>query len=126
MHMSSGADKTIHSDSVQKHKDFLFPAVSMYYQEPIALERGEGMYVWDESGNKYLDCFGGVLTTSVGHAHPRVTEAILTRSKSSTTFRRFTPTARNHGWRRSWPRSPLAIWRNHSSPTAAPKPTKPR
>ena len=53
------------SDSIQKHKDFLFPAVAMYYQEPIALERGEGMYVWDEGGNKYLDCFGGVLTCLV-------------------------------------------------------------
>src|SRR5215470_18678180 len=70
--MSSGG-----SDSVQKHKDFLFPAVAMYYQEPIALERGEGMYVWDENGNKYLDCFGGVLTTSLGHVHPHVTEAII-------------------------------------------------
>src|SRR5262245_40653236 len=74
--MSSGS-----SDSVQKHKDFLFPAVAMYYQEPIELERGEGMHVWDASGNKYLDCFGGVLTTSVGHVHPRVTEAIIDQVK---------------------------------------------
>ena len=74
--MSSGD-----SDSVQKHKDFLFPAVAMYYQEPIALERGEGMYVWDEGGNKYLDCFGGVLTTSVGHVNPHVTEAIIDQVK---------------------------------------------
>src|SRR5262249_36326751 len=74
--MSSGG-----SESVQKHKDYLFPAVAMYYQEPIALERGEGMYVWDEGGNKYLDCFGGVLTTSVGHVHPRVTEAIIDQVK---------------------------------------------
>ena len=59
-------NKTAISDSVQKHKDFLFPAVTMYYQQPIALERGEGMHVWDDAGNKYLDCFGGVLTTSVG------------------------------------------------------------
>ena len=53
------------SDTINKHKDYLFPAVTMYYQEPLALERGEGMHVWDEAGNKYLDCFGGVLTTSV-------------------------------------------------------------
>ncbi|MBO0860965.1 MAG: aspartate aminotransferase family protein [Chloracidobacterium sp.] len=79
--MSSGDNKTVQSDSVQKHKDFLFPAVAMYYQEPIALDRGEGMYVWDENGAKYLDCFGGVLTTSVGHAHPRVTEAIIDQVK---------------------------------------------
>lgn len=64
-------------DSVQKHKDFLFPAVGMYYQQPLALERGQGVYVWDEQGHQYLDCFGGVLTTSVGHVHPHVTEAII-------------------------------------------------
>ncbi len=69
------------SDSVQKHKDFLFPAVTMLYQQPIALERGEGMHVWDEQGNKYLDCFGGVLTTSVGHVHPHVTDAIIDQVK---------------------------------------------
>ncbi|HZS10396.1 MAG TPA: aspartate aminotransferase family protein [Blastocatellia bacterium] len=72
------------SDSIRKHKDYLFPAVTMYYQEPLALERGEGMYVWDEAGSKYLDCFGGVLTTSVGHVHPHVTEAIIDQVKKIT------------------------------------------
>src|SRR5262245_33474759 len=79
--MSANDDKTAISDSVQKHKDFLFPAVTMLYQQPIALERGEGMHVWDDQGNKYLDCFGGVLTTSVGHVHPHVTEAIIDQVK---------------------------------------------
>jgi 4-aminobutyrate aminotransferase-like enzyme len=47
------------SKIVQKHKDYLFPAVAMYYQEPLALVRGEGSYVWDDAGNRYLDAFGG-------------------------------------------------------------------
>ena len=63
------------SDTIRKHKEFLFPAVAMYYKEPLALVRGEGMYVWDEAGDKYLDCFGGVLTISVGHANPAVVKA---------------------------------------------------
>jgi 4-aminobutyrate aminotransferase len=63
------------SDTVRKHKEFLFPAVANYYQEPIPLAHGEGMYVWDESENRYLDCFGGVLTVSVGHANPAVVKA---------------------------------------------------
>lgn len=62
-------------DAVTKHREFLFPAVANYYREPIALVRGEGEYVWDEQGNKYLDCFGGVLTVSLGHANPRVNAA---------------------------------------------------
>lgn len=61
--------------AIEKHKEFLFPAVANYYQEPIALARGEGEYVWDDAGNQYLDCFGGVLTVSVGHANPRVNAA---------------------------------------------------
>jgi 4-aminobutyrate aminotransferase len=60
----------------RKQKEYLFPCVSTYYEQPLVLERGEGMYVWDDQGNKYLDCFGGVLTVSVGHANPKVNQAI--------------------------------------------------
>src|SRR5205823_1028724 len=63
--------------AIEKHKEFLFPAVATYYQEPLALVRGEGMYVWDDKGDRYLDCFGGVLTVSVGHANPSVVQAIV-------------------------------------------------
>ena len=70
------------SDAVRKHKEFLFPAVATYYQEPIALVRGEGEYVWDDQGNKYLDCFGGVLTVSVGHANPDVNKAWIDQVNS--------------------------------------------
>ncbi len=75
--MSTVEAKVTPSETVRKHREFLFPAVAMYYQEPIALVRGEGHHVWDDQDNKYLDCFGGVLTVSVGHAHPKVTEAIV-------------------------------------------------
>ena len=70
------------SETVRKHKEFLFPAVATYYQEPVALVRGEGQYVWDDAGNRYLDCFGGVLTVSVGHANPRVNAAIIEQVKT--------------------------------------------
>lgn len=65
------------SEAVQKHKEFLFPAVATYYEEPVALVSGEGEYVRDADGNKYLDCFGGVLTVSVGHANPKINAAII-------------------------------------------------
>lgn len=69
--------KTTVSEAVRKHKEFLFPAVATYYREPVALVKGEGEYVWDDQGNKYLDAFGGVLTVSVGHANPMVNAAII-------------------------------------------------
>jgi 4-aminobutyrate aminotransferase-like enzyme len=70
------------ADAVRKHKEFLFPAVAMYYKEPIALVKGDGAYVWDAQGNRYLDAFGGVLTISVGHNNPKVTEAIVNQVKT--------------------------------------------
>ncbi len=72
-------DIPLHTDktTLEKHKEFLFPAVATYYKDPIALVKGVGMHVWDDQDNRYLDCFGGVLTVSVGHAHPTVTAAII-------------------------------------------------
>lgn len=69
------------SPIVAKHREYLFPAVSMYYQEPLALVRGEGAYVWDDAGNRYLDAWGGVLTISVGHANPHVVAAVVEQVK---------------------------------------------
>ncbi|HLM54719.1 MAG TPA: aspartate aminotransferase family protein [Pyrinomonadaceae bacterium] len=75
--MSSAEQTKTQSETVARHKEFLFPAVATYYQEPLALVRGEGFHVWDDQGNRYLDCFGGVLTVSVGHCHPAVTDAVV-------------------------------------------------
>ncbi len=75
--MNPTEQKTTVSEAVRKHKEFLFPAVATYYQEPVALVKGEGEYVWDDAGNKYLDCFGGVLTVSVGHANPTINAAVI-------------------------------------------------
>ncbi len=61
---------------IAKHKEYVWPCAATYYEHPLALSHGEGMYVWDTDGNRYLDCFGGVLTTSVGHARPEVVDAV--------------------------------------------------
>jgi 4-aminobutyrate aminotransferase-like enzyme len=82
--MSTVEAKASQSETIRKQKEFLFPAVATYYQEPLALVRGEGSHVWDDKGDKYLDCFGGVLTVSVGHANPRVTAAIVDQVKAIT------------------------------------------
>ncbi len=101
--------KTTPSETVRKHKEFLFPAVATYYQEPIALVQGEGKYVWDDQDNKYLDCFGGVLTVSVGHANPKVNQAIIKQVNASHIRQRFTPISRNRIWRKSFIRSRPAV-----------------
>ena len=43
---------------------------------PLFLERGEGAYVWDVEGRRYLDFVGGIGVLNVGHNHPRVVEAV--------------------------------------------------
>ena len=61
----------------QKQKELLFPNVGTYYEEALPLESGRGMFLKDVEGREYLDFFGGILTVSVGHCHPRVTEAAI-------------------------------------------------
>ena len=70
------------ASAAEKHRRYLFPCVTTYYENPLTLVRGEGMHVWDDAGRKYLDCFGGVLTVSVGHCHPDVTDAIVRQVKT--------------------------------------------
>jgi len=48
----------------------------LLYDQPVSIERGEGSYVWDCEGNRYLDFFGGVLTTMIGHSDPDVVAAV--------------------------------------------------
>ena len=52
-----------------------------YRTQPIALVRGEGTRVFDADGKEYLDFIGGIATVSVGHANPRVREAVLEQTK---------------------------------------------
>ncbi len=61
---------------IRKHKEFVWPAVTNYYQHPLVADRGQMQYIWDLDGRKYLDFFGGILTISVGHANPKVTGKI--------------------------------------------------
>ncbi len=61
---------------LERHRAVMPKWVALYYEEPIALVRGDGRRVWDQEGRKYLDFFGGILTTLSGHNVPAVTEAI--------------------------------------------------
>ncbi|MFI1796327.1 aspartate aminotransferase family protein [Streptomyces sp. NPDC020379] len=50
--------------------------LTLYYREPLELTHGEGRHVWDAEGRRYLDFFGGILTTMTAHALPEVTKAV--------------------------------------------------
>ena len=56
-------------------KQFMNPGIFLYYKKPLMLVEGSMQFVWDETGKRYLDGLGGIVTVSVGHCHPHVVEA---------------------------------------------------
>ena len=60
---------------IEKYRKLLY-GLGTYYKEPLPFVRGEGKWLWDAEGKKYLDFFGGIVTVSLGHCEPRVVAAI--------------------------------------------------
>ena len=55
--------------------------MNTYGRLPIVIDRGEGCYVWDLDGKRYLDLVAGIAVNSLGHAHPAVVRAIQEQSE---------------------------------------------
>jgi 4-aminobutyrate aminotransferase len=64
------------TDLHERHRAVLPDWLALYYKQPIEITHGEGRHVWDAEGNRYLDFFGGILTTMTAHALPEVTKAV--------------------------------------------------
>jgi 4-aminobutyrate aminotransferase-like enzyme len=67
---------------VAKKKAYVFPSVFNYYANPMPVVRAKGSYIYDDKGREYLDFFGGIVTISVGHCHPEVTERIKQQAET--------------------------------------------
>jgi len=63
---------------IDRSKKVLF---QNYRTQPVALVRGEGTYVFDADGKRYLDFIGGIATVSVGHANAKVREAVVEQTR---------------------------------------------
>jgi 4-aminobutyrate aminotransferase len=61
---------------IRRHRAVTPAWLALYYDDPIELTHGEGRHVWDSQGRRYLDFFGGILTTMTAHALPEVTRAV--------------------------------------------------
>lgn len=72
---------------LQRRARLLGPNVPTFYEEPVHLVRGEGVWLWDADGRKYLDCYNNV--AHVGHCHPRVVEAIAQQAATLNTHTRY-------------------------------------
>lgn len=66
----------VHRELHARHRAVLPDWLALYYDEPLELTHGEGRHVWDARGRRYLDFFGGILTTMTAHALPEVTKAV--------------------------------------------------
>jgi acetylornithine aminotransferase len=56
--------------------------MNTYARQPVAFVRGEGVWLWDETGKKYLDALAGIAVNTLGYAHPRLTKALGERLAS--------------------------------------------
>jgi 4-aminobutyrate aminotransferase len=70
------------NEILERQDRYLWPNHLTYYQQPLPFARGEGMHLYDVEGTEYLDFFGGILTVSVGHCHPKVTAAIRRQAET--------------------------------------------
>ncbi|WP_435186965.1 aspartate aminotransferase family protein [Streptomyces sp. bgisy126] len=64
------------NDLYDRHRAVIPDWVALYYRDPLEITHGEGRHVWDAEGRRYLDFFGGILTTMTAHALPEVTKAV--------------------------------------------------
>jgi len=55
-------------------------SMNTYSRIPVAFTHGDGVWVWDQSGKKYLDALAGIAVNTLGHAHPRLTRVIAEQS----------------------------------------------
>ena len=67
---------TVDADLLERYRSVLPSFVKPMFAAPISIDRGEGSYVITKGGDRYLDFFGGVLTTMIGHSHPKVVAAM--------------------------------------------------
>jgi alanine-glyoxylate transaminase/(R)-3-amino-2-methylpropionate-pyruvate transaminase len=64
------------SELIALRKQFTNPAIFTLYKEPLLIVEGHMQWLYDETGRRYLDLYAGIVTVSVGHCHPRVTQAV--------------------------------------------------
>jgi 4-aminobutyrate aminotransferase-like enzyme len=74
-------------DLVARRHRVMAPSYRLFYDEPVELVRGDGVWLYDTDGRAFLDCYNNV--PSVGHAHPRIVEAIARQSALLNTHTRY-------------------------------------
>ncbi len=72
---------------IERRAKLLGPAYRLFYENPVEVSRGKGVFLYDRDGNEYLDAYNNVV--SVGHSHPRVIEAVTRQMEVLCTHTRY-------------------------------------
>ena len=72
---------------VERRERLLGPGNPLFYDDPVHLVRGEGVWLYDDEGNRFLDCYNNV--PSVGHCHPTVVGALCEQARALNTHTRY-------------------------------------
>lgn len=72
---------------IERRERLLGPAYRLFYERPLHTVRGEGVWLYDEQGRRYLDAYNNV--ASIGHCHPRVVRAIAEQAAVLNTHTRY-------------------------------------
>ncbi|MCU1732575.1 MULTISPECIES: aspartate aminotransferase family protein [unclassified Pseudomonas] len=72
---------------IERRERLLGPAYRLFYERPLHTVRGEGVWLFDEQGRRYLDAYNNV--ASIGHCHPQVVEAMYRQSLQLNTHTRY-------------------------------------
>ena len=72
---------------VERRERLLGTGNPLFYDDPVHLVRGDGVWLFDADGNRYLDCYNNV--PSVGHCHPKVVDALCTQARTLNTHTRY-------------------------------------
>ncbi len=72
---------------IERRARLLGPAYRLFYERPLHTVRGEGVWLYDNQGNRYLDAYNNV--ASIGHCHPRVVQAIANQAALLNTHTRY-------------------------------------
>lgn len=75
------------SNLLNRRELLLGPDIPTFYEDPVHIVKGKGVWLWDSSGKKYLDCYNNV--PHVGHCHPKVVEAITRQASTLNTHTRY-------------------------------------
>lgn len=71
--MTTAMEQTHIEQTIQLYERYV---MTTYGRQRVEFERGEGAYLWDSEGRRYLDFLAGIAVNGVGHCHPKVVEAV--------------------------------------------------